>query len=96
MSKSFAPAEVSKHKDKDNGIWLIIEGNVYDVTSKYMETASAARASWGRGGRALVARRHSRCRVTSFLGSPGRDLGKTTATLRRPAMVQCPGQDTKF
>jgi cytochrome b involved in lipid metabolism len=34
MSKTFAAAEVSKHKDKDNGLWLIIEGNVYDVTSK--------------------------------------------------------------
>lgn len=33
--KTFATAEVSKHKDKDNGIWLIIEGAVYDVTSKY-------------------------------------------------------------
>lgn len=35
MSQTFAPAEIAKHKDKDSGIWLLIDGNVYDVTSKY-------------------------------------------------------------
>ncbi|PHH59979.1 hypothetical protein CDD81_2338 [Ophiocordyceps australis] len=36
MSQKFTPAEVSKHKDADNGIWLIVENNVYDVT-KFMD-----------------------------------------------------------
>lgn len=33
MSKTFAASEVSQHKGKDS-LWLIIENNVYDVTSK--------------------------------------------------------------
>lgn len=32
MSKSFSTAEVSKHKTPENGLWIIIDGGVYDVT----------------------------------------------------------------
>ncbi|EGX93632.1 cytochrome b5, putative [Cordyceps militaris CM01] len=55
MSQSYAAAEVSKHKDKDNGLWLIIEGNVYDVTSKYIiayATTSERKREAGAGSRA--------------------------------------------
>lgn len=34
MSSSFSTAEVAKHKDDGNGYWLIIENDVYDITSK--------------------------------------------------------------
>ncbi|EJP64067.1 hypothetical protein ACQRIT_001000 [Beauveria bassiana] len=51
MSKTFAAAEVSKHKDKDNGLWLIIEGNVYDVTTFVDEHPGGARVIQRMGGK---------------------------------------------
>lgn len=36
MSKTFSAAEVAKHKTEAEGIWLIIDGGVYDVT-KFMD-----------------------------------------------------------
>ncbi|KAB5554757.1 cytochrome b5-like heme/steroid binding domain-containing protein [Coniochaeta sp. 2T2.1] len=36
MSKSFSPAEIAKHKTEADGVWLIIDGGVYDVT-KFMD-----------------------------------------------------------
>lgn len=33
MSQTFTAAEVAKHKDDQNGYWLIVETNVYDVSS---------------------------------------------------------------
>ncbi|KAI9641848.1 hypothetical protein NHQ30_009715 [Ciborinia camelliae] len=33
MSKTFSPSEVAAHKDAENGMYLIIDENVYDVTS---------------------------------------------------------------
>jgi cytochrome b involved in lipid metabolism len=36
MSKSFTTAEVAKHKDDAEGYWLIIENDVYDI-STFME-----------------------------------------------------------
>jgi len=33
MSKSFSVAEVAEHKDADKGLWIIVDENVYDVTS---------------------------------------------------------------
>ncbi|TVY83749.1 putative cytochrome b5, partial [Lachnellula suecica] len=32
MSKSFTTADVSTHKDASNGMYIIIDENVYDVT----------------------------------------------------------------
>ncbi|CZR70277.1 probable cytochrome b5 [Phialocephala subalpina] len=32
MSKTFTPANVSTHKDASNGMYIIIDENVYDVT----------------------------------------------------------------
>lgn len=51
MSQSYAAAEVSKHKDKDNGLWLIIEGNVYDVTKFVDEHPGGARVIQRMGGK---------------------------------------------
>jgi hypothetical protein len=33
MSETYTTAEVQKHKDEANGFWLIVENDVYDVTS---------------------------------------------------------------
>ena len=33
MSKTFTTADIAKHKDDENGYWVIIETKVYDVTS---------------------------------------------------------------
>ncbi|CEJ82499.1 Putative Cytochrome b5-like Heme/Steroid binding domain containing protein [[Torrubiella] hemipterigena] len=32
MAQTYSTAEVGKHKDKDSGIWIIIENDVYDVS----------------------------------------------------------------
>jgi hypothetical protein len=34
MSESYSTAEVAKHKSDADGFWLIVENNVYDVTSE--------------------------------------------------------------
>jgi cytochrome b involved in lipid metabolism len=36
MSKSISVAEVAEHKNADSGMYIIIDSNVYDVTSKFM------------------------------------------------------------
>jgi len=33
MSKQFTKAEVAQHKDEANGIYIIVDNGVYDVTS---------------------------------------------------------------
>ena len=33
MSKTFTTADVAQHKDEANGYWLIVENDVYDVSS---------------------------------------------------------------
>lgn len=33
MSETYTTAEVQKHKDEANGFWLIVENDVYNVTS---------------------------------------------------------------
>jgi cytochrome b involved in lipid metabolism len=36
MSKSISVAEVAEHKNADSGMYIIIDSNVYDITSKIM------------------------------------------------------------
>jgi len=33
MSKTFSPSEVAAHKDAENGMYIIIDDSVYDVSS---------------------------------------------------------------
>jgi cytochrome b involved in lipid metabolism len=33
MSKSFSVAEVGKHKDEKEGMYIIVDSDVYDITS---------------------------------------------------------------
>ncbi len=35
MSKTLSVAEVAAHKDENSGMYIIIDENVYDVTSTY-------------------------------------------------------------
>lgn len=32
MSKTYSPTEVASHKDAESGMWIIIDGEVFDVT----------------------------------------------------------------
>lgn len=34
MAESYSTVDVGKHKDEANGYWLIVENDVYDVTSE--------------------------------------------------------------
>lgn len=34
--QTFTTADVAKHRDEENGFWLIVENNVYDVTSAFL------------------------------------------------------------
>lgn len=36
MSQTFTVAEVAKHKDEKEGMYIIIDGGVYDVASTFM------------------------------------------------------------
>jgi len=38
--KAFTMAEVAKHKDAESGIWVIVEADVYDVTSKFFPSSA--------------------------------------------------------
>ncbi len=33
MSKTFSVSDVASHKDTDSGMYIIVDENVYDVTS---------------------------------------------------------------
>jgi predicted heme/steroid binding protein len=35
MSNSVTPEEVSKHNSEKNGVWIVIDNNVYDMSSLY-------------------------------------------------------------
>ncbi|KAM0125089.1 hypothetical protein ACHAPC_000826 [Botrytis cinerea] len=43
MSKTFSPSEVAAHKDAENGMYLIIDENVYDVTNFLEEHPGGAK-----------------------------------------------------
>lgn len=45
MSKEFTPAEVAKHKDADS-MMLIIDGNVYDIASKFISFSPMDKGSF--------------------------------------------------
>ena len=34
MSESYSTAEVAKHKDEANRMWIIVDTGVYDITGK--------------------------------------------------------------
>lgn len=36
MSNSVTLEEVSKHNSEKNGVWLVIDNNVYDMSSLYV------------------------------------------------------------
>ena len=36
MSKSVSQEEVSKHNSEKNGVWIVIDHNVYDMSSLYL------------------------------------------------------------
>lgn len=33
MSKQYTTADVAQHKDEANGMWIIVDTGVYDITS---------------------------------------------------------------
>jgi cytochrome b involved in lipid metabolism len=39
MSETYTIADVQKHKTEADGIWLIVENNVYDITSTSISCA---------------------------------------------------------
>ncbi len=49
MSKSFTPAQVAEHKDPGNGLYIIVDENVYDVTGTSFPPFSLSRSRWGFG-----------------------------------------------
>lgn len=34
MSSQYTVADVAKHKDESNGMWIIVDSGVYDITSE--------------------------------------------------------------
>lgn len=36
MSKTFSAKDVAEHKDEKNGLYIIIDSGVYDITSETM------------------------------------------------------------
>ncbi|KAJ3560726.1 hypothetical protein NPX13_g9204 [Xylaria arbuscula] len=40
MSKTFTAKEVGEHKDEKNGLYIIVDSGVYDVTSQYRTSPS--------------------------------------------------------
>lgn len=35
MSNQYTVADVAKHKDESNGMWIIVDSGVYDITSEH-------------------------------------------------------------
>ena len=36
MSKTFTVKDVAEHKDEQNGMYIIVDSGVYDITSAYI------------------------------------------------------------
>ncbi|KAJ5605928.1 hypothetical protein N7510_008709 [Penicillium lagena] len=43
MSKSFTPADVASHNNADNGLYIIVDSSVYDVTEFINEHPGGAK-----------------------------------------------------
>ncbi|KAJ5815260.1 hypothetical protein N7474_007037 [Penicillium riverlandense] len=43
MSKSFTPADVASHNSADNGLYIIVDSSVYDVTEFINEHPGGAK-----------------------------------------------------
>jgi len=39
MSKVLTQEEVQKHNSENNGVWIVIDGSVYDMSSLYFPSA---------------------------------------------------------
>lgn len=37
MSKTVTQEEVSKHNSEKDGVWIVIDNNVYDMSSLYLK-----------------------------------------------------------
>lgn len=42
MSKTVNQEEVSKHNSEKNGVWIVIDNNVYDMTNLYVSSNFAS------------------------------------------------------
>ena len=51
MSQSFTPADVASHNSADNGMYIIVDNNVYDVTKFVDEHPGGANALFNFMGR---------------------------------------------
>lgn len=64
MSKTFTKKDVAEHKTEDQGIWIIVDDGVYDITS----TSSPMTLPVGATGAPTVARRLGRGKVSHSTG----------------------------
>lgn len=39
MSNQYTVADVAKHKDEKEGMWIIVDSGVYDITSEHFTSA---------------------------------------------------------
>ena len=46
MSKTITQEEVAKHNSEKDGVWIVIDGNVYDMSSLYVSHFLIANMPW--------------------------------------------------
>ncbi|EMR64065.1 hypothetical protein MGN70_007642 [Eutypa lata] len=51
MSKTFTAKDVAEHKDEKNGVWIIVDSDVYDVTNFLEEHPGGAKILKRMGGK---------------------------------------------